>query len=268
MLKPPSKREEEVDIHPTAIISTQAKLGAGVRVGPYAIIGDNVVIGDHNIIESHVVIEGWTEIGHNNHFYPYTVIGTPPQDLKFKGEKTQIIIGNNNIFREFITVNLGTQGGGGVTTIGDNNFFMAYSHIAHDCKVGNGVIFYNAGTLAGHVEVEDFATVGAFSGVHQYCVVGKYSFIGGYSVITRDVLPYSKTVGNRAKTYGVNFIGLRRKEFSSEAIQNIKSAYQILFQSKLNTTQALEKIESELKNSPEVSYLVDFIRRSKRGIVK
>ncbi len=257
-----------MDIHPTAIISPQAKLGAGVRVGPYSIIGDNVVIGDHNIVESHVVIEGWTEIGHNNHFYPYTVIGTPPQDIKFKGEKSQVIIGSNNIFREFITVNLGTKGGGGVTTIGDNNYFMAYSHIAHDCKVGSGVIFGNAGTLAGHVEVEDFATVGAFSGVHQHCVVGKYSFIGGYSVITRDVLPYSKAVGNRAKTYGINFIGLRRKGFSSEVIQNIKAAYKILFQSKLNTTQALEKIESELKNSPEVIYLADFIRRSKRGIIK
>jgi len=268
MLKPPSKREGEVDIHPTAIISHHAKLGAGVKVGPYSIIGDKVAIGDHNIIEAHVVIEAWTEIGENNHFYPFTAVGTPPQDLKFKGEKSRVTIGNNNIFREFITVNLGTLGGGGVTSIGNNNYFMAYSHIAHDCKVGNGVIFGNAGTLAGHVEVEDYATVGAFSGVHQHCVVGKYSFIGGYSVITRDVLPYSKTVGNRAKTYGVNFIGLRRSGFSPEAIQNIKSAYKILLQSRLNTTQALEKIEREINNSPEVSYLVDFIRRSKRGIIK
>lgn len=257
-----------MDIHPTAIISSQAKLGVGIKVGPYSIMGDNVVIGDHNIIEAHVVIEGWTEIGENNHIYPYTVIGTPPQDVKFKGEKSLIIIGNNNIFREFITVNRGTLGGGGVTTIGNNNFFMAYSHIAHDCKVGDGVVFGNAGTLAGHVEVEDYATVGAFSGVHQHCIVGKYSFIGGYSVITKDVLPYSKTVGNRAKTYGVNFIGLRRKGFSPEAIQKIKSAYKILFKSRLNTTQALEEIEREIKNSPEVDYLVAFIRRSKRGVIK
>ena len=257
-----------MELHPTAIISPQAKLGAGVKVGPYAIIRDNVVIREHTILEAHVVIEDWTEIGENNHFYPYTVIGTPPQDLKFKGEKSLVKIGNNNIFREFITVNRGTLGGGGITTIGNNNYFMAYSHIAHDCKVDNGVIFGNAGTLAGHVEVEDYATVGAFSGVHQFCVVGKYSFIGGYSVITKDVLPYSKSVGNRAKTYGVNFIGLRRKGFSPEAIQNIKSAYKILFQSNLNTTQALEEIESKIKNSPEVDYLVAFIRRSKRGVIK
>ena len=257
-----------MELHPTAIISPQAKLGAGVKVGPYSIIGDNVVIGDGNVIEAHVVIEGWIEIGQNNHFYPYTVIGTPPQDLKFKGEKSLVKIGNNNIFREFITVNRGTLGGGGVTTIGHNNYFMAYSHIAHDCKIGNGVIFGNAGTLAGHVEVEDHATVGAFSGVHQHCVVGKYGFIGGYSVITKDVLPYSKTVGNRAKSYGVNFIGLRRKGFSSEAIQKIKLAYKILFQSRLNTSQALEEMESGIKNSPEVDYLVAFIRRSKRGVIK
>ena len=257
-----------MDVHPTAIISPQAKLGAGVKVGPCAIIGDNVVIGNHNIIEAHAFIEGWTEIGENNHFYPYTVIGTPPQDLKFTGEKSLVQIGNNNIFREFITVHRGTLRGGGVTTIGNDNYFMAYSHIAHDCKVGNGVIFGNAGTLAGHVEVEDCAAVGAFSGVHQFCVVGKYSFIGGYSVITKDVLPYSKSVGNRAKTYGVNFVGLRRKGFSPEAIQNIKSAYKIIFQSNLNTTQALEKIKREIKNSPEVDYLVAFIRRSKRGVIK
>lgn len=257
-----------MELHPTAIISPQAKLGAGVKVGPYSIIGDNVIIGDGNIIEAHVVIEGWTQIGQNNHFYPYTVIGTPSQDLKFKGEKSLVKIGNNNIFREFITVNRGTLGGGGVTTIGDNNYFMAYSHIAHDCKIGNGIIFGNAGTLAGHVEVEDHVTVGAFSGVHQHCVVGKYSFIGGYSVITKDVLPYSKTVGNRAKSYGVNFIGLRRKGFSSEAIQKIKLAYKILFQSRLNTSQALEEMERGIKNSPEVDYLVAFIRRSKRGVIK
>lgn len=257
-----------MESHPTAIISPKAEISAGVKIGPYCIIEDNVHICEGCSLEAHIYITGNTYIGEDCHFYPFSSIGTLPQDLKYKGEQTQLKIGCRNIFREFITVNIGTEHGGGITTVGDDNYFMAYSHIAHDCQVGNNVLFYNAGTLAGHVIVEDFATLGAFSGVHQFCRVGKHGFIGGYSVITKDVLPFSKTVGNRAKCYGMNYIGLKRKNFSPEVIEKIKKAYIILLQSQLNTSQALEKIEKEISHSEEVDYLVNFIRNSKRGVIK
>ena len=256
-----------ISIDPGAIVSSHAEIAQGVSIGAYTIIGDDVKIGENCKIGAHLCIDGDTAIGKNCVFHPFSSIGTPPQDLKFKGEKTRLTIGDNNTFREFVTVNIGTMGGGGVTTIGDNNFFMAYSHIAHDCHIGNNAIFANAATLAGHVEIEDHATISAFSGVHQFCRIGKYAYIGGYSVITQDALPYILTVGNRAKSHGPNVIGLQRKGFSSETIDAIKTAYMTIFRSKMLLKDALQKIESEMSQFEEVRYFCEFIRASKRGVI-
>jgi UDP-N-acetylglucosamine acyltransferase len=219
------------------------------------------------VLESHVVVEGATEIGADNRFRPFASIGLPPQDLKYRGEPTRLAVGDRNDFREFVTIHRGTSGGGGVTRIGSDNLFMAYVHVAHDCQVGSHTIFGNAGTLAGHVSVEDWATVNAFSAVHQFCRVGVHGFLGGYSVATKDVLPYSKTVGNRACIYGVNAVGLRRRGFSDEQIGAIKKAYRVLLQSRLNTSDALRRLEAEGPFTEEVRGLVAFIRSSKRGVV-
>lgn len=256
------------EIHPTAIIAPGALLGDGTSVGPYAVVGESVTLGKGCSVGSHAVLQGPMSAGDGCRFSSFASVGTEPQDLKYKGEATRLEIGARNTFREFVTINRATAGGGGVTKIGDDNLFMAYAHVAHDCHVGSRTIFANAATLAGHVAVEDFATIGAFSGVHQYCRVGRHAFIGGYSVITQDALPFIKSVGNRASAYGVNTVGLERKGFSAETIAALKRAYRILFQSGLNTTQALEKIESEIPGNDEVAYLVSFIRRSERGVIK
>lgn len=255
-------------IHSTALIHPEAQLDEGVQVGAYSIIGAGVRIGSNTDIGSHVVIDGPTTIGRECRFFPFASVGQIPQDLKFHGEHSELIIGDNNVFREFVTLHRGTEGGGRQTTIGTGNFIMAYSHVAHDCHIGNSVIMANAATLAGHVTVEDESIVGAFSGIHQFCRVGKHGFIGGYSVITKDVLPYSKTVGNRAQCYGINHLGLHRKGFSSETLHTLHQCFRLLLQSKLNTSQALEKISAEIPQIPEVVYLVDFIRASHRGIIK
>jgi UDP-N-acetylglucosamine acyltransferase len=253
----------------TAVISSEASLAADVEVGPYAVIGPHVTIGAGTVIGSHMRIEGPTTIGERNRFFGQASVGTEPQDLKFKGERTELRIGNDNVFREFVTINRGTTGGGGVTTLGSNNFFMAYSHVAHDCHIGSNTIFAHNATLAGHVEVGDFSTVGAFSAVHQFCRVGDHAFIGGGSICTQDVLPFVKTVGNRpAKTYGVNNIGLERKGFQKESIEALQRAYRILTRSKLSLAVALDRIESELGLHPEVRYFVQFIRESKRGVIR
>jgi UDP-N-acetylglucosamine acyltransferase len=254
--------------HPTAIIAPGAELAPDVTVGPYASIGDGVVLGPGCSVGAHAVLQGPASLGAACVIFPFASIGTEPQDLKFRGESTRLEIGDRNTFREFVTINRGTSGGGGVTRIGAGNYFMAYAHVAHDCHVGDGTIFANAATLAGHVTVESGATVGAFSGVHQFCRIGRHAFIGGYSVVTQDALPFVKTVGNRASTYGVNTIGLERKGFSAEAIQALKKAYRYLKQSGLNTGQAVERIESELSEWEECRVLVEFIRSSERGIVK
>ena len=255
-------------IHSTAIVSPEAKIGTNVCIGPYCRIGDRVTIGNDCRFESHVVVEGPTAIGDDNQFYPFGTIGLQPQDLKFKGEETFLTIGNHNIFREYVNVHRGTKGGGGHTRIGDHNFLMAYAHVGHDSTLGNHIIMANAATLAGHVTIEDHATVGAFSGVHQYCRVGMHGYVGGYSVITKDVLPYSKTVSERnTHSYGPNIIGLERKGFTPEQIQNIKAAFRLLLQSKLNTSQALEVIRAKLQ-SPEVQILVNFIEAAERGVIK
>jgi UDP-N-acetylglucosamine acyltransferase len=256
------------EIHPTAIVHGNAQLASEVSVGPYSVIGADVRIGNGTRIMSHVVIEGPTTIGNGCTFFPYASIGQIPQDLKFRGEHSELIIGNQNVFREFVTFHRGTAGGGAKTVLGNNNFFMAYAHVAHDCTIGNSIIMANAATLAGHVELQDHSTIGAFSGIHQHCRVGKYGFIGGYSVITKDVLPYSKTVGNRAHCYGINSVGLRRKGFDSSKINRIRQAFRLLLQSHLNTSQAVDAISREVTESEEILYLLEFIKNSKRGIIK
>jgi len=254
-----------VTIHPTAIVHSDATIGAGSEIGPYATIGEHVRIGRDCRIGASAVIDGWTEIGDANEIFPMASVGLIPQDLKFGGERTRLLIGNRNIIREFATIHRGTAGGGGLTRIGDHNLFMAYAHVAHDCHVGNETIFGNGATLAGHVVVEDYANVGAFSGVHQFCRVGSHAFIGGYSVVTKDALPFAKTVGNRARIYGLNTIGLVRRKFSQDAIAKLRRAYRYLLHS--NTSRALAQIEQDpTLHCPEVQYVVDFIRTSKRGV--
>jgi UDP-N-acetylglucosamine acyltransferase len=255
-------------IHSTAIVSPDAAIGADVTIGPYCCIGDRVKIGNGCRFESHVVVEGPTTIGDDNQFYPFGTIGLQPQDLKFKGEETFLTIGSHNIFREYVNIHRGTNGGGGHTRIGDHNFLMAYAHVGHDSVIGSHIIMANAATLAGHVTIEDHATVGAFSGVHQFCRVGTHGYVGGYSVITKDVLPYSKTVSERnTQAYGPNTIGLERKGFSPGQIQNIKTAFRLLLQSKLNTAQAVEAIKAQFQ-SPEVQVILDFIETADRGVIK
>jgi UDP-N-acetylglucosamine acyltransferase len=255
-------------IHPSAIVSSEAEIGEDVCIGPYCRIGPRVQIGKGCRFESHVIVEGPTRMGEDNQFYPFGTIGLQPQDLKFKGEETFLTIGNHNIFREYVNVHRGTKGGGGNTWIGDHNFLMAYAHIGHDSVLGNHIIMANAATLAGHVVIEDHATIGAFSGVHQFCRVGTHGYVGGYSVITKDVLPYSKTVSERnTKAYGPNVVGLERKGFTPQQIQDIKTAFRLLLQSKLNTSQALEAIKARV-DSPEVQIILNFIEKSDRGVIK
>jgi UDP-N-acetylglucosamine acyltransferase len=253
----------------SAVIHAEASLASDVEVGPYAVIGAHVTVGAGTVIGPHVRIDGPTTIGERNRFVGQCSIGTDPQDLKFRDERTELRIGNDNVFREFVTVNRGTTGGGAVTTIASGNFFMAYAHVAHDCHVGSNTIFANNATLAGHVDVGDFSTIGAFSAVHQFCRVGDHAFIGGGSICTQDVLPFVKTVGNRpAKTYGINTVGLERKGFPKETIEALQRAYRILTRSKLLLVDALARIETELGFVSEVRYLVEFIRSAKRGIIR
>jgi UDP-N-acetylglucosamine acyltransferase len=253
-------------IHPTAIVHPEAVIGDGTMVGPYATIGPHVRIGRDCRIGTSSVIDGWTEIGDHTTVAPLASIGLAPQDLKYRGEQTRLRIGRHNVFREFVTIHRGTAGGGGLTSIGDHNLFMAYAHVAHDCKVGSYTIFGNAATLGGHVTVEDYATISAYSGVHQFCRVGRHAFVGGYTVVTRDALPFAKTVGNRARIYGVNSIGLERRGFSLDVIDQLRRAYRHLVQH--NTSRALELIDRDpTLSAPEVRYLVGFIASAPRGVI-
>jgi len=257
---------DRTQIDPAACVHPRAEIGEGTSVGPHAFIGAHVRIGTRCRIGASAVVDGWTEIGDETEIFPFASIGLIPQDLKFRGEQTRLVIGRRNIFREFVTIHRGTQGGGGITQIGDRNLFMAYAHVAHDCRVGNDTIFGNNATLGGHVSVQDFATISAGSGVHQFCRVGCHSFIGGYSVVTKDALPFAKTVGNRARIYGLNTIGLIRRGFSADTIARLKRAYRYLLQSKLNTSRALAQMAQDPTLAcPEVEYLIDFIRSSQRG---
>lgn len=256
-------------IHPTAVVHESASIGAGVRIGPYCVIGAEVFLGENCELISHVCLEGPLRAGPDNKFFPYSSIGMVPQDKKFRGERTETLIGQGNIFREFITVNRGTAGGGGTTSIGDHNWIMAYTHIAHDCIVGSHTILANATTLAGHVTVEDYANIGAFSGVHQFCRVGRHSIVGGYSVITQDVLPFSMTVMKReVRLFGVNKVGLERCGFNEQRRENLSRAFKTLMSKKLNTSQAIEKIRGEGGLSQDVEDLLNFIGTAERGFVK
>jgi UDP-N-acetylglucosamine acyltransferase len=257
-----------VSIHPTAIISAKAELGRNVSVGPYSIIGDDVILHDEVRVASHCVIEGPSEFGSGCVFFPFVSAGQIPHDLKYRGERSCLRAGERNTFREFTTLHRGTEGGGNLTEIGSDNLFMAQAHVAHDCRIGNHVIFANGATLAGHVDVEDYATLGAYCGVHQFCRVGRHAFIGAYSAVVKDALPYARTVGNHAKCYGQNILGLRRHGFSDEEVRRITHAFRLLLASKLNTSQAIDAIKRELSGRPEIDYLVEFIETSKRGVTK
>ena len=255
-------------IHPSAIVSPSARIGESCHIGPFSIVGDEVVLGTRVRLDSHVVIDGDTTVGDDTHIFPFASLGLAPQDLKYAGEKTSTVIGKRNQIREFVTVHRGTSGGGGVTRIGDDNLFMAQAHVAHDCQIGSEVIMANAATLAGHVEIADRANVGAYSGVHQYCRVGYEAFVGGYSVVVKDAPPFAIIQGNHAKCYGLNRVGMKRRGYSKETIEKLHRAYHLLLSAKLNTSQALEKIKTEITDCPEVDRLVEFYETSKRGVVK
>jgi UDP-N-acetylglucosamine acyltransferase len=257
-----------MQIHSTAVVSPTARIGANCRIGPYAVVGDEVVLGEGVYIHGHSVIDGHTRIGDETEIFPFVSIGLPPQDLKFAGESSETEIGRRNRIREFVTIHRGTSGGGGITKTGDECFIMAQAHIAHDCLLGNQVIMANAATLAGHVTVADGANIGAYSGVHQFCRVGREAYIGGYSVVVKDALPFALTVGNHAKCYGLNKVGVRRRGYSRETIAALHHAFHLLLAAKLNTTQALDRIREEIRDSPEVHELVQFVEESKRGVVK
>ncbi len=255
-------------IHETAIVNPNAKIGADCYIGAYCIVGENVTLADKVRLDSHIVIDGKTSIGVSTHVFPFVSIGLAPQDLKFKGEETVVEIGARNQIREFVTVHRGTLGGGGLTKIGDDNLLMAQAHVAHDCQIGNEVIMANAATLAGHVEIADRANIGAYSGVHQFCRVGLEAFVGGYSVVVKDAPPFAVIQGNHAKCYGLNRVGMKRRGYAKDIIEKLHHAYKLLLSSKLNTTQAVEKIREEITECKEVDLLIDFIETSKRGIVK
>jgi UDP-N-acetylglucosamine acyltransferase len=254
-------------IHPTAIVDKAVELGAGVSVGPYSIIQGQVVIGEGTQIGPHVVIREFTTIGARCRIFQFAVLGEIPQDLKFKGEVSQLIIGDDNTIREFATMHRGTAGGGGVTRVGWGNLFMAYTHVAHDCQVGNGIIMSNAATLGGHITVEDHAILGGLSAVHQFCRIGCHAFIGGCSAVHRDVPPYVMAVGNRAKLVGLNLVGLKRAGFSDTTVQGLKRAYELLFLSELNQKEAMAQVHRELPQIPEIQHLLQFLEQSERGLL-
>jgi len=255
-------------IHETAIVSEHADISDNVSIGPYSIIGSDVSIGNATIIDSHVVITGRTRIGEQNHFYPFSTIGESPQDMKYKGEDTELEIGDRNTIRESCTINKGTGQDVGVTRLGNDNWIMAYVHIAHDCQIGNNTIFANNTTLGGHVEVGDYAIFGGFSGSHQFCKIGSHSFLGIYSGVARDLPPYVIVTGQPAVPRGINIEGLKRRDFTAEQIRNIKTAYKLLYTSDLRLEEAIEKISGLDEVSNELQVMLDFLRASTRGIIR
>ncbi len=255
-------------IHSSAVIDPTARLGPGVRVGPHAVVGAEVEIGEGTEVGASAVVLGPTRIGRRNRIFPHACLGFEPQDLKFRGERTTLEVGDGNVFREFCTVHRGTGAGNSVTRIGSGGLFMAYAHVAHDCEVGDRVIFANNATLAGHVIVEDDATVGALTAVHQFCRIGRHAYIGGVSVITQDALPFVKTVGQKPAIYGVNRIGLERRGFDEARLRSIEKALRILTRERLSTTSALERLRAEFPGDADVTYLADFVAASERGVIK
>ena len=263
-----------MSIHPTAIVAEGAQVPASCTIGPYCMIGSDVVLGEHCELVSHVILDGHTTFGRGNKIFSFACVGIAPQDLKYAGEPTRLTLGDNNTIREYVTISRGTPGGGGLTTIGNACLIMAYTHIGHDSHIGNGVILANSATLAGHVIVEDYAVVGALCPVHQFCRVGRYAYIGGGTTITQDVLPYSLTsIERNNHAYGLNKVGLERRGFSPIHLKELRSAYRLLLNSRLNTTDALAAIRAMLSANREpagehVAYLADFIANSQRGIIK
>lgn len=256
-------------IHPTAVIDPRATVHPASAIGPYSVIGADVELGEGCELVSHVAVEGPTKIGAHNRIFPFSSIGLAPQDLSYKGEPTRLEIGDHNTIREFVTINRGTVKGGGLTRVGSHNLIMAYTHIAHDCRIGDHIIMANAATLGGHVTVEDWATVGALCPVHHFVRIGKYAFIGGGTTVTRDVLPFSKTSAERGThAYGLNAVGLERRGFTKERIRKIHHAYRLLLASKLNTSQALERLKAEADRGEDVEMLIQFIESSERGVIK
>ena len=256
-------------IHPTAIVDSKASIAESAEIGPYCIIGADVEIGARTRVMAHVCMEGPMTIGEDNVFYPFSTVGLAPQDLKYKGERSATRIGNRNRVREFVTIHRGTEGGGMLTSIGDDNLLMANVHVAHDVQAGSHIVFGHGATMGGHITVEDWAVISAGSAVHQYCRIGQHSIVGGYSVITQDVLPYSMTVTEReVRVFGANKTGLERRGVSAERIDELHKSFRLLTKSGLNTTQALERIEAEIPASAERDTLIEFIRTAKRGFIK
>ncbi len=250
-------------IHKTAIVDENAKISDNVEIGPYSIIGPNVEIGANSIIHSHVNIVGNTKIGKNNHIYPFSSIGTPPQDLKYKGEKNLLIIGNNNKFREYVNINPGTEQGGGITTIGDGNLFMVYCHVAHDCKISNNIVLANNVQVGGHVTIERNAIIGGSCAIHQFSRIGEAAMIGGMTGVLSDVIPYGLSLGNRNNLMGLNLIGLRRSKVSNENIKKIQLAYEIIFKS-IKFRENIESLDTDLKNNEFVKKILIFINTDKK----
>lgn len=258
-----------MSIHPTAIVDPSAQISESAEIGPYTVVGADVQIGPRTQIKGHVFLEGPLQIGEDNIFFPYSTVGVAPQDLKYQGERSETRIGRRNRIREFVTIHRGTQGGGMLTSIGDDNLVMAYVHVAHDVHVGSHTVLSHAATLGGHVIVQDWAWIGAASGVHQFCRVGRHAIVGGYSVITQDVMPYSNTVTAReAKVFGANATGLERRGFSSQTIDALHKAFRFLTRAGLNTSQAVAKIKEEIPDSAEIEELLAFIQSAERGIIK
>ena len=256
-----------MNIHPTAVLSTEAHISEGVEIGPYTVIGPDVHIGKNTVIGSHVVVDAHTDIGEGCRIFQFSSIGATPQDLKFKGEKTRVVIGNNNTIREYVTINRATAADIGVTIIGNNNLLMAYCHVAHNCKLGNNIVMANAANLAGHIHVENHAIIGGLTGIHQFTRIGAHCIIGGASAVSKDVPPFVMASGNYAKLYGLNIIGLKRRGFKEETIQALKKAYRIVFRSSLLLSVAIAKVKAEVDDIPEVRQFIEFIEtRSARGI--
>jgi UDP-N-acetylglucosamine acyltransferase len=259
----------EEQIHPQAVVSPKAKLGKGVQVGAFATVGADVELGDDCVVHAQAVLQGPAKFGARNVFHSFCVLGGDPQDYTFRGEHVELAVGDGNIFREYVTISRGTKKGGGTTRIGNDNFFLAYSHVGHDCQVGSGTLFVNGATLAGHVTVQDYVTIGAFSPVHQFCRLGRYAYIGACTVITQDVPPFSLIVTEReTKSFGANTIGLERKGFSAERVKTLQKAFRMLTRSKKNTSQALEDMRETLADTDDVKELIEFVEKAERGIVK
>lgn len=255
-------------IHETAIIAPGAEIDSNVEIGPYAVVGEHVRIGSGTRVGPHAVIEGRTEIGCDNQIFQFASVGAIPQDLKYHGEETHLKIGDRNRVREFVTIHLGTEGGGGTTRVGNDNLLMAYVHVAHDCVIGNHVVLANAATLAGHVEIDDYAILGGLSAVHQFTRIGCHVMASGGSMIGQDAAPYTIVQGDRARTVGLNLIGLKRRGFDAQVLTVLKQAYRMVFRSNLTLEEAVVKIENELETSKELSVFVDFLKSSERGLTR